>query len=331
MIMRKFFMILALGILIAVITACGSSNTEEENNTSENNASENTSEKSSDNEADKTITVEHELGQTEIQKNPEKVVVFDFGILDTFDRLGLDVAGVAKSSTLPTYLEKYSDEQYENVGSLKEPDFETLANIDPDLIIISGRQAPVYDQLMEIAPTIYLGVDTTRYMDSFKENMGIIGEIFNKQGEVKEELEKIDDAIATLQGKANENGENALIILANDDKISAYGPNSRFGMIHDVFGIPAVDENIEASTHGMNVTFEYVLEQDPEMLYVIDRGAVVNGESSAKQIVENELVEGTKAFQNDNIFYLNPEFWYLSGGGLVSVSEMVNEISSSLE
>lgn len=109
------------------------------------------------------------------------------------------------------------------------------------------------------------------------------------------------------------------------------GANSRFGLIHDVFGIKPVDENIEASTHGMNVSFEYVVEKDPDMLYVIDRSAAVEGNSTAKQLVENKLVENTKAYQNDNIVYLNPDFWYLSGGGLVSVEEMVNEISDSLE
>lgn len=324
--MKKVFMILTIGILIALVTACGSEKI------NEGNAAANEEANSADNESDavETITVTHELDETEVQKNPEKVVVFDYGILDTFDKLGLDVAGVAKSSTIPSYLDQYNDDAYENVGSLKEPDFEKLANIEPDLIIISGRQSTVYDQLSDIAPTIYLGVDTTRYMDSFKENMSIIGEIFDKTEEIDEELANIEDGIADLQNSAKENGESALIILANDDKISAYGPNSRFGIIHDVFGIPAVDDNIEASTHGMNVTFEYVVEQDPDMLYVIDRGAVVNGESSAKQIVENELVEGTKAYQNDHIFYLDPEFWYLSGGGLISVSEMVNQISESI-
>ena len=87
-------------------------------------------------------------------------------------------------------------------------------------------------------------------MDSFKENLAIIGEIFDKEAEVEEELGKIEESIATLNEKATRADKNALIILANDDKISAYGPNSRFGIIHDVFGVAAVDEDIEASTHG---------------------------------------------------------------------------------
>lgn len=314
--MKKFTFLFVAGILLMTLAACGSSNSDKDNSSSED---------------DSSITVEHELGKTEVEKNPKKVVVFDYGILDTLDELGIDVAGVPQGN-IPSYLDKYESDDYENVGSLKEPDFEKIAEIDPDVIIISGRQSDVYDQLEEIAPTIYLGVDTTRYMDSFKENMETVGKLFDKEDEVDQELAAIDDSIDTLKEKAVGTDKNGLIILANDDKISAYGPSSRFGLIHDVFGVPAVDENIEASTHGKNVSFEYVKEQDPDLLYIVDRGAVVtDGEPSAKKMVENDLMKKTKAYQNDDITYLNPDYWYLSGGGLVSVQEMIQEVSDSLD
>src|SRR5690625_2029679 len=261
----------------------------------------------SDNDETGIIKVEHELGTTEVPKNPEKVVVFDFGILDTLDKLGIEVAGLPQA-TIPSYLDKYASDDYENVGSLKEPDIEKIAEIDPDLIIISARQASLYEQFQEITEaTIDLSVDTTQYMDSFEENMITIGEIFGKESEIEEELTQVEDSISALYEKAEANDKNALIILANDDKISAYGPSSRFGLIHDVFGVEATDENIEASTHGKNVSFEYVKEQNPDILYVIDRGAAIGEESSAKAIVENKLVENTNAYKNDDIVYLDPE------------------------
>ncbi|WP_188456065.1 siderophore ABC transporter substrate-binding protein [Virgibacillus oceani] len=316
--MKKLILFIFISGLAVFAAACGTSDASGDKANGDSGKSE-------------TLTVKHELGETEVPKNPEKVVVFDYGTLDTLDKLGIDVTGVPQSSTTPAYLEKYASDDYENVGSLKEPDFEKIAEIDPDLIIISGRQSSVYDQLQELAPTIYLGVDTTRYMESFKENLATIGKVFDKQDEIDKELEAVEQSIADLKEKAEGSNQNGLIILANDDKISAYGPSSRFGLIHDVFGVPAVDEGIEVSTHGMNVSFEYVVEQNPEILYVIDRGAVVGGESSAKQVVENDLVKKTAAYKNDNIVYLDPNYWYLSGGGLVSVQEMVNEISNSIK
>lgn len=315
--MKKFLILICTSLFILVLAACGSTN--------EGKA---TDDENKDDQSDEVV-VEHELGKTTVKKNPEKVVAFDFGSLDTLDKLGIDVAAVPQQN-IPSYLEKYASDDYENVGGLKEPDFEKLSEVDPDLIIISSRQADLYDQLSELAPTIYLGVDTTDYMASFEKNAGVIGEIFTKEKEVQAELDTIKDKASATAKKAEEANKSGLIILANDDKISAYGPSSRFGLIHDVLGVTAIDEDIEASTHGMNVSFEYVTEKDPDLLYVINRGAVVDGESSAEVIVENKLMEKTKAYQNDNIIYLDPEYWYLSGGGLESVTKMIDEIDESL-
>src|SRR5699024_7974195 len=195
-----------------------------------------------------------------------------------------------------------------------------------------ARQASLYEQFQEITEaTIDLSVDTTQYMDSFKENMVTIGEIFDKESEIEEELSQLEYFIYTLHEIAETSERYDLIICGNDDKMSGYVPSSRFVLIHDVFCVKASDKNIEASTHRKNVSFEYVKEQNPNLLYVIDRGAAIGGESSAKTIVENQLVENTNAYKNDDIVYLNADYWYLSGGGLISVQEMINEVDASLE
>ena len=67
-----------------------------------------------------------------------------------------------------------------------------------------------------------------------------------------------------------------------------------------------------------------------EYLLVGDRGAVVAGTTTARQVMDNQLVRFTKAYQQGNIVYLDPEYWYLSGGGLLSVPAMVQEIASAL-
>src|SRR5690625_225695 len=315
LIMKRFiYILIVLTISVGIVAGCTSEGGESNENSS----------------SSQTVLVTHELGETEVKQNPENVIVFDFGMLDTLDYLGIDVVGVPQQN-IPDYLEQYHDDKYKNIGSLKEPDYETIANIDPDLIIISGRQADQYDELKKLGPVVHLGIDFENYYDSFQENVITIGEIFDKEEEIEEALSSIDKQINNLANQAEEFDKEALIILANDDKISAYGPNSRFGIIHDLFGIPAIDENIEASTHGMNVSFEYVTEMDPDLLYVIDRSAAIGEESAAKNIVENPLMNSTKALQNEDIYYLNPDVWYLSGGGILSVQEMVKEIKASLQ
>ncbi|MFP3421838.1 ABC transporter substrate-binding protein, partial [Bacillus sp. SIMBA_161] len=189
---------------------------------------------------------------------------------------------------------------YENIGTLKEADFEAIHAMEPDLIIMSGRQAEMYNEFSDIAPTIHLGVDTTDYMNSFTTNMETVGEIFGKEAEIEEELAAINEQIEGVQEKTAASEEKGLIVLANEGKVSAYGAASRFGIIHDVFGVKQADEGIEASTHGQSITFEYILDTNPDVMFVVDRNAAVGNEASAKDSLENELVQKTNAYQNDN-------------------------------
>ncbi|TYS61089.1 siderophore ABC transporter substrate-binding protein [Sutcliffiella horikoshii] len=322
--MKKNLSILFLAFLLSLVAAaCGTNN-----NATSGTETASAEEKTTGNT--ETMTIEHQLGKTDITKSPKNVIVFDFGILDSLDKLGVNVLGVPQAN-IPPYLSKYEDVKYENVGSLKEPDFEKIHSLEPELIIISGRQAEAYEELSKIAPTIFMGVDTTDYLPSYKENMTLLGEIFSKESEVAEELSQVEESIKALKTIANASGKNALIILANEGNISAYGPGSRFGIIHDEFGLTPVDNGIEVSTHGQNVSFEYILEKNPDYLFVIDRGAAVEGESSAKTLLDNDIIKQINASKEGNIVYLDPNYWYLSGGGLISVSEMVKEIETSLE
>lgn len=319
--MKKFALWIVMALFAVIVAACGSSSASEEGT-----ATAEPEEK----EAPTEVTVTHELGETTVPVNPEKVVVFDFGTLDTMAELGIEPIGLPKEN-IPDYLSQFAGDQYENAGSLKEPDFEKIHELAPDLIIISGRQMDLYDQFAEIAPTVYLAVDTANYMESFKSNATTVGQIFAKEAEVEEKLAAIDEKIAALHDKAATMEENGLVILANEGKISAYGPASRFGIIHDVFGVKPADEKIEVSTHGQSISFEYLVETDPDYLFVVDRGAVVTeGESSVKSVVENDLIKGTKAIQNDNVIYLDPNVWYLSGGGLQSVLAQADEIEQAI-
>jgi len=133
------------------------------------------------------MEIPHPLGTTTLAKKPERVVVFDFGALDTLDKLGVDVIALPKT-LIPGYLQKYHDPKYVNVGSLQEPDFERIYALRPDLILISGRQSELYEEFAAIAPTLFVGVDAARYMESFEENARLLGRIFEKEAEVEAEL-----------------------------------------------------------------------------------------------------------------------------------------------
>ena len=319
---KKFKLISSLILSsMFVLSACGTST--KGNDNAETKANETAVESSE-------ITIEHEQGSAALAKNPKKVLVFDYGLLDIMDNLDVEVIGLPKA-TIPSFLEKYNDEKYTDIGTLKEPDFEKVFELEPDVIFISSRTAAAYEELNKIAPTIYLPVDNADYMASVEHNAELIGELFDKSEEASKILTTLKDRVAAIKTKVETIGENALVILANDGTLSAYGAVSRFGILHNALGFKQSDENIEESTHGQTVTYEYILEKNPDNLYVIDRNQVVGGENNAVSTLENDIVKETSAFKNGKIVYLNPEVWYITSGGFTGTSMMLDEVEASLK
>ncbi|WP_027702744.1 siderophore ABC transporter substrate-binding protein [Metaclostridioides mangenotii] len=318
--MKKLFsMLLVLTMTVVIAAGCSPKSDKKEESKNATESSESAGE----------VVFKHSKGETKIPKNPKKVVVFDMGILDTMQALDVDADTAVPLDSLPKYLSSF--EKATNVGGIKEPDMEAIFAFEPDAIFISGRQEEYYDKLSDIAPTVYVDLDAKTYMDDFKKNTTEVAELFGKEDDAKNYLDKIDKKIEKVSAMAEKSDKKSLIILTNDGSLSAYGKGSRFGIIHDVLNLKAADEKIEASTHGQEVNFEYVSKINPDILFVVDRAVVTGGQIKSSDTLNNDLVKNTNAGKNDKIINLDPEFWYLSGGGLLSVDGMINEVESALE
>ncbi|KHS57149.1 MULTISPECIES: siderophore ABC transporter substrate-binding protein [Terrisporobacter] len=286
----------------------------------------------SNNEATTTVAVTDANGEkVELSKNPEKIVVFDYGVADILKNLGVDIVGLPKSRTLPEVLSVYADDKYANVGDLKEPDFEAIEALNPDLIIIGGRQADQIDSFKEIAPTVYLAVDGENYMDSFSAVVTDLGNLFDKQEEAKSALSKIETKVADLNKVVSEKGLSASVVMANEGGISLFSQASRYGIIYSDLGFKQLDKNIEESTHGQQITFEYFLENNSDYVFVVDRGAVTGKGEAAQTLFDNEIMNKTDVAKNDNIVYLDSAVWYTMTGGIESTNIMIDEIADAIK
>ncbi|MGX7039785.1 siderophore ABC transporter substrate-binding protein [Vagococcus fessus] len=275
------------------------------------------------------ITVEDASGKVEVPKSPKKVVVFDMGSLDTIRELGKEdtVIGVPQKN-LPKYLESFKE--VESVGGLKEPDLEKINQLKPDLIVISGRQEDYKKDLEAIAPTVYLSVDSSKTWESTVSNINTLAKIFDEEKVAKEKIATIEDKIKTVKKEAQASGLKTLTTLVNEGQLSAYGEGSRFGIVHDTFGFPVADDKIEASTHGQSVSYEYVLEKNPDIIFVVDRTKAIGGDTSQNNVAKNELVAQTKAGQTNKVVSLTPDVWYLSGGGIKCTELMLEDVEKAL-
>lgn len=274
------------------------------------------------------ITIEHKLGPTQVVKNPSRIVVLDIGALETMQQLDVKPVGIPKKF-MPDYLSALADDEaIADVGSVIEPDFEAISALNPEVILMSTRQERFYEELSAIAPTIFVGTDNKDFLPSFRRNIMLIAQIIAKEEAAKERLQSLDAKINRVQAKFQEDPHKAMFLIYNNGRFSAFGKGSRFGFIHDVLGIKPAMDLADESVHGQRVSNELILEANPDYLFIVDRNAVVMGKESAKAEIENPLLQQTAAYKAGRVFYLDPNVWFISGGGLISVDLMIEDVDA---
>ena len=275
------------------------------------------------------LTIPHASGETTLAAVPQKVFVYDLAALDILDALGVPVAGVPTGNK-PSYLVEYTDGKVLEIGSFFEPNYETVNAEEPDLVIVGGRSAAKYADLARMAPTIDLTVPAEKYVEGTRDNTLLLGRLFGKEAEAASLVERLDVSIAALRTAATNAGP-GLLVLTTGGKMSAYGPGSRFGVIHDTFGIPAAAPGLQIGNHGQPISHEFVLETNPDWLFVIDRDAGIGRDGqAAQQFLDNDIVRRTTAWQKGQVVYLNPLTWYLVGTGIQAAQQNVDAIAAAL-
>jgi iron complex transport system substrate-binding protein len=253
--------------------------------------------------------------------------------LDTIGVLGGEVAG-APLDSVPDYLEKYLADDAFNVGTLFEADLVEIESQQPDLIVIGGRSSALYEDLSEIAPTVDLSLRGT-YVETLERNATFLGEVLGAEAEAAAAVTEITDGIEEARAVAADAGT-GLGLMVSGGEFSAMAPaaagdtgrGARGGLIYDAFGVQPVVEDIEAATHGEPVSAEFLLETNPDYLWVVDRDAATDAEGgqAAEAVLDNEIVRQTTAAQNGQIIYLDPTAWYVVFGGIDTTKIMIDDV-----
>ncbi|MGU9991577.1 siderophore ABC transporter substrate-binding protein [Bordetella avium] len=275
--------------------------------------------------------VKHAQGSTQVPDKPAKTVVMDLAVLDTLHTLGVDVAGVPAATAWSEHLAQFADKRYVKVGSMFEPNYEAINQLAPQVIFVAGRSAPKYGDLSRLAPTVDLTVDAKDLVGSVERNARLVAAIYGREAQADDKIKQLKASIASVQERAAKAGT-GLIILTTGGKMSAYGPGSRFGVLHDAFGVKAAAPDLKQSNHGQAVSFEFISQLNPDWLFVIDRDAAIGREgSSARQLLDNELMRSTKAWKNQHVVYLNAANWYsLGAAGLTALQQGADEVGAVL-
>ena len=274
----------------------------------------------------KEKTIVHDFGTTELKKAPKRIVILDnlYGeILDPLDITPVGATtGQADSQEFSTLFKKqYKDAKVVSIGWQGNPDLDKIAELKPDLILMTGEQEDLYDELSEIAPTVGYQINTDENWD-YHETSLKVAEIFDKRDEMKKDLDRVDarEAVFAENVKAKFGDQKLMYLRVTDNDIRYYA-YGHFGYLYDTYHFN------RAETFNPDDMLQVI---DPDKLKDINPDLLIV-QADSQELLDNKLKNtpvwtSLKAVQNNKVIYADYST-YMLGFGIVSQEAIMKQIS----
>ena len=274
----------------------------------------------------KEKTIVHDFGTTELKKAPKRIVILEnlYGeILDPLDITPVGATtGQADSQEFSTLFKKqYKDAKVVSVGWQGNPDLDKIAELKPDLILMTGEQEDLYDELSEIAPTVGYQINTDENWD-YHETSLKVAEIFDKRDEMKKDLDRLDarEAVFAENVKAKFGNQKLMYLRVTDNDIRYYA-YGHFGYLYDTYHFN------RAETFNPDDMLQVI---DPDKLKDINPDLLIV-QADSQELLDNNLKNtpvwtSLKAVQNNKVIYADYST-YMLGFGIVSQEAIMKQIS----
>ena len=278
----------------------------------------------------KEKTIVHDFGTTELKKVPKRIVILDNLYGEILDPLHITPVGAttgqADSQEFSTLFKKqYKDAKVVSVGWQGNPDLDKIAELKPDLILMTGEmtgeQEDLYDELSEIAPTVGYQINTDENWD-YHETSLKVAEIFDKRDEMKKDLDRLDarEAVFAENVKAKFGNQKLMYLRVTDNDIRYYA-YGHFGYLYDTYHFN------RAETFNPDDMLQVI---DPDKLKDINPDLLIV-QADSQELLDNKLKNtpvwtSLKAVQNNKVIYADYST-YMLGFGIVSQEAIMKQIS----
>ncbi|WP_164703353.1 ABC transporter substrate-binding protein [Modestobacter sp. KNN46-3] len=278
-----------------------------------------TADQESDGPATRSVT--HVLGTTEVPVDPQRVVTLDTPHLDT--ALALDITPVGSvhsdvATGFPEYLGERT-EGIEPVGTIEEPNLESIAALEPDLILSSSvRHEDIYDELSQIAPTVF-----TDYTDGWRSMFTTTADALNMAEAGTDALAGYDARVDEVGAAVGAEGATASIVRFLPEETRVYGPETFSGsLLADVgFTLPQLEYDEYSMAY---VSAELIDQADADIVF-----STTYGDPAATTKDGITAVWDFLEAVPDCAFEVADDEWML-GIGLIGAEVVLEDIESTL-
>ncbi|WP_289017130.1 siderophore ABC transporter substrate-binding protein [uncultured Ornithinimicrobium sp.] len=321
--------------LALTLTACGSTDTPQAAGT----AAEDQVSATGDPQAATVSITDAQDRTVEVPVDPGTVVVTDWSAVRTLTDLGVRADAVpAPVSGLPEDLATYEGADVPKVGDVFEPDYEAIEGMAPDVVIVGGRSGTpeVVAEFEKFTTVVDLSVraeEPSEVIPQTRERVEQLGRIFAVEDEATALMDELDSQIAELGSQISASGDTAMVVQVSDGTVSAYGPGSRFGLVYEDFGYAPTEAPLqEGGGHGDEISQEFFVQYDPDVLFVLDRAKAIGDDEQtpALDVLNNGLANTTTAVQDGRVVEVDGFAWYLATSAPSSIQQMIDDVRASL-
>lgn len=277
------------------------------------------------------LTVKHALGTTQIPRPVQRTVALDMNEVDFLDQLQVPVAGMPKDF-VPDFLARYRDAAgTADVGSIVQPNLERVHAARPDLILMTSLQANQYPTLSQMAPTLHFDVDYrdshTGFVQVLKDHLATLGAIYDKQALAAQKIAALEADLARVRAVTEGRPERALVVLHNNGAFSAFGVRSRYGFVFTELGVKPASPHLDTGLHGQPISSEFIQQANPDILYVVDRTAVMEGRPRLDaDTLSNPLLRQTNAWKHGRVRFVDPQAWYVTAASPTALRLIIDDV-----
>ena len=304
-------------LFVFVLSGCGN------NSESKQESTESSVEKQ---ETTEGYSVEHAMGTTELEKTPEKVVILTNEGTEALLALGVKPVGAVQSWTGDPWYEHIENEMegVTSVGMEGEPSLETIASLEPDLIIGNKmRHEKIYEQLSTIAPTVF----AEDLRGDWKKNFELYAKAVNKEEEGKKVIQDFDNRVTDLQTKLGDRLQKEVsIVRFMTGDVRIYHKDTFSGVILDQLGFARPESQDMDDFAEKNVTKERMPAMDGDIIFYF---SYETGDGEATKLEEewinDPLFQNLSAVKAGNVQKVSDAIWN-TAGGVIAANLLLDDI-----
>ncbi|WP_191600866.1 ABC transporter substrate-binding protein [Marinomonas algicola] len=264
-------------------------------------------------------------GLVDVPKKPQRIVAFPAGVVDTLDALGVKLVGMPNG----IHLNYINQSQASVVGTLFSADLEAIHRLRPDLVVVGTRSAKQFDSVAEFAPTVDLSLTRGNTFQAAIERMNDLARLFDKVAQAKaieHELTQLRDEVAA----SISNTGSIMVVMVIGRSLNMLTTKTRIDWFQTELGMTLVGDDSKQLGELAPISFEYILDKNPDWLIVLDRDAAVGKPSSnAQQQMNNALVMATTAARKGQIVYLDGVGTLNAVGGVKGLKNTLQQLKKA--